>query len=262
MVLAPWNAPEPLARAWCLFELYATVVEGKPFSVGFVPAERRKFEAALEEDSTVFLDVLARINVADAQAGRPEDLRMILDEVQRMEGGCARLNAVAIGEMRAAVLGIVRDMVATRRAAGRLGSLMAVANLLANLGEGDEARRLYTEVIEGRTAQLGAQHPDTLTAKNNLACLLVDLGERGEARRLYMEVIEGYTVQLGAQHTDTLGAKLNLACLLQNLGEHDEARRLYTEVIEGYTAQLGAQHTATLRAKNNLAVLLFAGAEI
>jgi acyl-coenzyme A synthetase/AMP-(fatty) acid ligase len=53
MVLAPWNAPEPLARAWCLFELYATVVEGKPFSVCFGPAERQKFEAALEEHPAV-----------------------------------------------------------------------------------------------------------------------------------------------------------------------------------------------------------------
>ncbi len=63
-----------------------------------------------------------------------------------------RAHAVAIGEMRAAVLGIVRDMVRTRRAAGSLGSLMAVANLLANLSERDEARRLYTEVFGGCTA--------------------------------------------------------------------------------------------------------------
>ena len=50
MVLALWNAPEPLTRAWCLFEIYSTVVEGKPFGVCFGPAERQKFEAALEED--------------------------------------------------------------------------------------------------------------------------------------------------------------------------------------------------------------------
>ena len=95
---------DTVKRAWCLFELYATVVEGKPFGVCFVPAERQKFEAALEEDSAVFLDAVARINVAEAQAGNPDDLCMILDEVERMEGGSSRLNAVAIGEMRAAVV--------------------------------------------------------------------------------------------------------------------------------------------------------------
>ena len=87
------------------------------------------------------------------------------------------------------------------------------ANLLRDLGERDEARWLYTEVIDGYTAQLGAQHTHTLTAKNNLAILLRDLGERDESRRLYIEAIEGRTAQLGAPHTDTLHSKMNLASL-------------------------------------------------
>jgi tetratricopeptide (TPR) repeat protein len=286
MVLVPWNAPLPLTRAWCLFELYCTVVEGKPFSVCFGPAESEAFEAALEDDHMVFLGAVARINVADAQAGNPDDLRMILNEVERMEGGCSRLNAVAIGQMRASVLGIVRDMVRKRTAAGNLGSLMGAANLLQALGEREKARPLYEEMIEGYTAQLGAQHKATLDAKNNLASLLVSLGEHDAARQLYEEeVIEGYTAQLGDQHTDTLRAKMNLASLLvgpvvdirpsgfrsstpfqydaAQAAQYDrekqdaqEARRLYEEVIEGLTTQLGAQDTATLRAKMNLATLL------
>ncbi len=55
---------------------------------------------------------------------------------------------------------------------------MYLAILLQNLGERDEARRLYTEVIDGYTAQLGAQHTDTLWAKTNLASLLKNLRER------------------------------------------------------------------------------------
>ena len=190
-----------------------------------------KFEVALEADFEVFLGAVARIDVADAQAGKPEDLRMILDEVQRMEGGSSRLNAVAIGEMRKAVLGIVRDMVGPRRAAGSLRSLRAIANLLRVLGERDEARRLYTEAIDGYTAQLGAQHTYTLDAKMNLANLLKDLGERDEARRLYTEVIEGYTAQLGAQHTHTLTAKMNLAVLLSELGEREIGRASWRERV-------------------------------
>ena len=49
---------------------------------------------------------------------------------------------------------------------------MAVANLLKDLGERDEARRLYTEVIDGYTTQLGAQHTLTLMAKMSLGSLL------------------------------------------------------------------------------------------
>jgi len=91
--------------------------------------------------------------------------------------------------------------------------------LLKQLGEREEARRLYDEVIAGRTESLGASHTDTLMAKMNLATLLHDLGEREEAKRLFDEVIAGYTESLGASHTSTLGAKNNLAILLKQLGE-------------------------------------------
>ncbi len=63
--------------------------------------------------------------------------------------------------------------------------------------------------------QLGPQHTDTLTAKNNLAVLLENLGERDEARRLFEEVIKGRTTLYGPQHTHTLKAKMGLAVLLK-----------------------------------------------
>jgi hypothetical protein len=76
----------PCKHAMRLFELYATVDAKKPFDVCFVPAERQKFEAATEEHYTAFLRAVTRINVADAQAGNPDDRRMILEAVEQMEG--------------------------------------------------------------------------------------------------------------------------------------------------------------------------------
>jgi hypothetical protein len=133
MVLAPWEAPEPLKRAWCLFELYATVVEGKPFSVCFVPAERQKFEAALEEeDLTAFFSAVKNINVEHAQAGKEADKAMILTAVYQMEGGPSKLNKVAIEAMRDAVLGIAKDVLGSRRPG--LAFIFSVAKLLDSLG--------------------------------------------------------------------------------------------------------------------------------
>jgi len=73
-----------------------------------------------------------------------------------------------------------------------------LAVLLKQLGERDEARRLYVEVIEGRTELLGPSHPSTLEAKMNLANLLNQLGEWDEARQLYMEVAASRTEVFGA----------------------------------------------------------------
>ena len=46
---------------------------------------------------------------------------------------------------------------------------MNLANLQYKMGETDAARRLYEEVIEGFTAQLGGSHAYTLHAKSLLA---------------------------------------------------------------------------------------------
>jgi hypothetical protein len=42
------------------------------------------------------------------------------------------------------------------------------------MGEVDAARKLYEEVIEGETAQLGGSHTSTLTTKGNLVVVLTD----------------------------------------------------------------------------------------
>ena len=58
MLLSPWDAPTPLTRAWCLWEMHCTSrAPGARFSVCLGPAERRAFEAALLEKHDVIFDV-------------------------------------------------------------------------------------------------------------------------------------------------------------------------------------------------------------
>eukprot|EP01047_Picozoa_sp_COSAG01_P117042 COSAG01_NODE_45711_length_406_cov_302.527687_1_plen_86_part_10 len=55
-----------------------------------------------------------------------------------------------------------------------------------------------------RTALYSATHPDTLTARSNLAITFAKLGEHGRARAEYEAVVAGNTEQLGSGHADTL----------------------------------------------------------
>ena len=60
--------------------------------------------------------------------------------------------------------------------------LLTRAHVRAEHGsEYAEARRLLGVCVAGYTAQLGADHVQTLAAQNNLATLLQQLGERGGA---------------------------------------------------------------------------------
>eukprot|EP01051_Picozoa_sp_SAG22_P036447 SAG22_NODE_17660_length_300_cov_2.288557_1_plen_95_part_10 len=60
-----------------------------------------------------------------------------------------------------------------------LDTAWSVAVLLHKQGHTAEAKRMYEEVIVGRTAMpgIGADHVDTLRAKGNLAILLNDQGQ-------------------------------------------------------------------------------------
>ena len=42
LVLAPWEAPITLTRAWCLWEIYSTVVVGSKFEVVLSAAEKAR----------------------------------------------------------------------------------------------------------------------------------------------------------------------------------------------------------------------------
>ena len=266
MMLSPWDRPQPLTRAWCLWELHCTVEVGAQFSVCLGPDEQAALEAALLDDSDALLDALAGIDLAAAEAGDPDDLAMILTAVRATAGGTSDLNARAMAQMRAWVRGVVAGMVAVRRdpadrslVPAELGNVMQLANVLKKLGEaGDwaEARRLYEEVVAEEVAQLGPGHFSTLGTKMNLANLLKQMGERAAARRLYEEVVVGKTAKLGPGHISTLTTKGNLAILLKDMGERAEALRLYAEVLVGQTKKLGAGHTETLRTKGNVASLL------
>ncbi len=291
MMLSPWDAPVPLTRAWCLWELYCTVLAGARFSVLLGPAEREAFECAMVDDFDVVLAAFANIDVREAEAGSPEDQSMILTAAEAVPGGFGRLNAVAIKQLRdwigIAARDMVRRQVTVNGAAnhlwvgddndqddfdvplGRAGSLKgmsadalkivsSVSNVLASLGEAQDAMALTDELVAERSLVLGSTHTDTLRAKMNRAGLLHRQGDLRESRALFAVVIDEYTTALGAVHNDTLRAQLNFANLLREQGDLSEARPILEQVVAAYSASvdLGPAHTRTLDAQMALSAVL------
>ena len=75
----------------------------------------------------------------------------------------------------------------------RLATQFNMAGVLDDIGEWQEARQLYEEVVEGRTRELGRNDPATLDAKWYLALLLLDdFSQWGASRKLWWQVARGY----------------------------------------------------------------------
>eukprot|EP01043_Picozoa_sp_COSAG02_P007923 COSAG02_NODE_245_length_27293_cov_16.488012_10_plen_809_part_00 len=263
MMLSPWDAPQPLTRSWCLWELYCTYNARIPFSVCLGPDEQCALEAAILDNHDVVLNAFSKISVKNARAGNKSDEEMIRSTVEE-QVGFSRLNAIAFEQMRNWIFNECRQIVGDADGRENLMKKFKIANLMTNFELLVEAKKLFREVIVGETEHYGPTHVKTLTTKQNLAVVLKKeqtLESMAEARDLLGEVIVGKTEHCGPTHPETLQAKGNLANLLSDektLESSVEAKKLYREVIAGITEHHGPTHEHVLLFKGNLAKLLSA----
>ena len=84
-------------------------------------------------------------------------------------------------------------------------------------------RALMREVLEARERTLGAEHPDTLKTKHNLAATLQQRGDLAGAEALLQDVLQAWERTLGPEHPDTVCSKGFVATCLQDAGQYEEA---------------------------------------
>ena len=131
-----------------------------------------------------------------------------------------------------------------------------LSHVLLDSGAYGQAERLLREVIAIRTEKLGAEHPDTLQSRHNLAAALQTQGKNAEAEQGYRAVLKIMQRVLGAEHPITLGSRNNLALALWAQGKHTEAEKEHRAVLAVLERVLGAEHPDTLGSRNNLAAAL------
>ena len=124
----------------------------------------------------------------------------------------------------------------------------------------EDSIELYEQVLAEYERVLGADHPDTLTVRNNLAGAYKSAGRLAEAVELFERVLADRVRVLGPDHPDTLAARNNLAGAYYSVGRFGEAIELFERVLADRVRVLGSDHPDTLAARNNLAgAYYFAG---
>ena len=120
----------------------------------------------------------------------------------------------------------------------------------------DKAEKVCRTALVIRERVLGAEHPDTLSSRNNLAIVLFSRAKYGEAEKEHRAVLAIFERVLGAEHPDTLGSRNNLAKALFAQGKFADAEAEYRAVLAIFERVLGAEHLDTLKSRNNLAATL------
>ncbi len=103
---------------------------------------------------------------------------------------------------------------------------------------------------------LGEDHPDTLTARGNLAASYWQAGRTGEASALLERVLADRERVLGADHPDSLTARDSLAASYRQSGHIGEAVVLLRSVVEGRDRVLGPAHPDAAMSRAGLAAVL------
>jgi Tetratricopeptide repeat len=119
-----------------------------------------------------------------------------------------------------------------------------------------EVLRLERLALAIKQTALGEEHPDTLTAMNNLALTLQQQGDLPGARLLQEKELAIRRRVLGEDHPSTLTSMNNLATTLRQQGDLPGARLLHKKALDILRRVVGEDHPATLTSMNNLATTL------
>lgn len=119
------------------------------------------------------------------------------------------------------------------------------------------AARAFEHAHGRSSANLGPEHPDTLTDRSNRAVMLGELERFEEAEAEARAILEIRMRTLGPEHPDTLASRTILASALRHRGDFVQAEAEGRAALEAFTRVLGPEHVNTLTTRSNLATMLY-----
>ncbi|MDT0327008.1 tetratricopeptide repeat protein [Nocardiopsis lambiniae] len=131
--------------------------------------------------------------------------------------------------------------------------LFRLGSSLGGAGAVSEAIAYWRDMTRTAERNLGADHPNTLTTRNNLANWRGEGGDVAGAVAEFEAVLDAHVRVLGADHPDTLATRSNLASWRGEGGDVAGAVAEFEAVLDAHVRVLGADHPDTLITWNNLA---------
>jgi hypothetical protein len=127
------------------------------------------------------------------------------------------------------------------------------ASYLGTSGSYTTARDLLQQILTSYQDDLGAEHPDTLAVRANLASWTGEAGDAAAARDQCAILLPVRERVSGAEHPDTLAVRTDLASWTGEAGDAAAARDQCAILLPVRERVSGAEHPDTLTERTNLA---------
>ncbi|MGI5204726.1 tetratricopeptide repeat protein [Spirillospora sp. CA-108201] len=124
---------------------------------------------------------------------------------------------------------------------------------LGEIGQVHAAISAYADLASSSSQHLGADHPHTLAAHNNLAAWRGEAGDAAGAAEAYEQHLYDFEQVLGPDHPETLATRGNLARWRGAAGNAARAIADYEQLLPDVERVLDPDHLYTLTTRQHLA---------
>ncbi|MFF9623278.1 tetratricopeptide repeat protein [Streptomyces griseosporeus] len=138
------------------------------------------------------------------------------------------------------------------RAGGAAGADFLLAIAVGDRGWPREAVRHLEDVVRARHAALGPRHPDTLSARHQLAFFTGEAGDTAAAEAAFRRLVADTTAALGPDHADTLAARHQQAYFMGESGDTGTAVQLLEALLRDRLRREGPDHPQVLATRRSL----------
>lgn len=257
MVLAPWNDPIPLTRAWCLWELYSAVITDCKFEIAFSVEEQDKFFEDIGRDPDGQLNqMMAKVNVERSECFKPEDRTQIFAVIESTVG-FNHLNSVVFERLRKWVIDSLEKKLADVDVLSDRDCIIlsnSIGSIYRTEGQLTKALPHIEKVCKMMEALCGNEDVNTNNARAGLAAIYLGQGDFVRAAALYDHCLEVFRKTGGEEHPSTIATMQCLAALHQAQGDHAKALPILESCLAAQCKVNGTkENDIVITTTNNLA---------
>ncbi|KAJ3130654.1 Kinesin light chain 3 [Physocladia obscura] len=231
LVMLPWSDPLPLKRAWCVYEIYASVKSNSKFYVALPPNEQETFIESIMADNLTFYEILKYSNSEVSHCQHQSDQDEIFNVIRRSIG-FSKLDQLVFSTFFNWIVNLSESKLAKASSnEEKCAWLAALGNFHYENGSSNAAEQYFSRAYETCKLVFGDTHKQTLQAMNNLAAFLNSLEKFDESKNLSENCIKINTS--GKSTEEYIEALGNIAAVYQNTADYKKAEELYLLALNG-----------------------------
>ncbi|KAF0735481.1 hypothetical protein Ae201684_008048 [Aphanomyces euteiches] len=245
MVMSPWNNPTTLTRTWCVFEVYASIVENARFEIAMGRSQKASFLHDIQNDGA-FIQMLATIHSEKSQTTIPSDRDNIFKLI-RKEVGFQKLDRMVFEALEKWMLRTVEKQIDDAKSLETKAAwLYTKAEMTATKGFLYRATIASYECYDIYRQEKGDNFVGTWKALSQLAMLKMYQGYPfEEVEPMFLNALDHLTELLSRSHEDTLQTMHYMGTFYVYNQKYDLAMPLLKECFELQCQHFGEEHVNT-----------------